>query len=858
MLAIVTAVTCALVAERVLYACVCLLFFIFGLGPDHKSTWFVSLFVQNTMSLVSGIANSLARLLAVSIRAVVWCVVIIMIWWALYYARRHSAPALIMFQRVYNSDMGGALRLAIVVPAQLLQLIWDAVVPMWNLVFYCIKTIPVRVVLENILDPGGLAEVEECVKHLALFIQQVIVSLFDYVSIILAPPVKSFDADLRLLDLMTPLAEWRLAVSNVLAWTGRMCSVASSVVDVTMYPFLDINFGLCVHNMCNAFLYFFIHVPAITVDRCKAGNGILVYCLPDFEPVFELLVEGLRNMGNLVDNWMDITMIIIQSVLTGTSPACDVGMAVIDLSSQSSLMGFNETTIVGIATSAFSLTDGWNVQVFERSERQNYPNAFSMPVRVNYGIAKVSASMDVAGLLGCECFNRAYGMQIICAVAPLDHLESSYIVPVEFAVPTTSFFMACERAKIKVETIRKPVTRYTSNSHSSVQSPVAEAAIWVTPMCSSEAVDVVCIDTFKLAGCFPYCMALWTKGYTGSLVLRSADDWWNTVAMVSRDCGLHTWDLVDGDLKETTSKLLRPTGVTSPWSQVEVQLNNSQCVYSANVFSRMDKTYASPAYSEHRSIRLTGQPFAFAGDLVFTAVETNMGIWGIEVHRIWGNQVIAACRVITHLNPCNTSSERGPHFCNSSKQVLRVSSGCCLRCCSRSTVCCSMCNRACLRASDSTVSTTRGLWSTDASKKSDKTPATDFLMCRLTVRLGKINSSWIALEKLMSFLGFFIPLFAECRSVRSEDVSGLDAIRVRVCEALFLSLPVRTERRSSASMQLLSSMTRTKRPGIIESKDICLYAVIQSRARALLKYPHRFLQTDACNAGKRVHNYPGQ
>jgi hypothetical protein len=704
MLAVVAILTAALVAERLLHASVCLILFILGVGPDRKSSWFVTLFVQNTTSLVSGAVGSFSRLLSVSLRAVLWCCVIIALWWVLFYAGQHSAPALIMFQRVYNSDVAGPLRMAIVVPTQLLQLIWDAIVPLWNLTVYCLHTIPVRVVLENVLDPEGLDEVKDCVKHLALFIQQTVTSLVDYVSCIITPP-DTFDPDRRLLDFMTPLAEWRLAVSYALTWVGRMCSVASAVVDVVLYPFLDINFGLCLHNLGNGLLYFLIHVPATTVERCKSGNGHTVYCLPDFDPVFDLVVEGLRNAGDLIDNWMDITMVIVQSVLTGTSPACDAGlMSVIDVASQSSLiMGANETTIVGIASAAFALTDGWNIQVFERAERHSYPDAFPMPVRVHYGIAKVSAAADITGLLGCSCSNQAYGMQIICAVAPLDPLEPSYFVPVEFSVPTTSFYMACERAKIKVETIRRPVTRFTSsNAQSSTRSPVAEAAIWVRPMCSSEVIDVVCIETFKLAGCFPYCMALWTKGYTGSLVLRSANEWWNSVAMVARDCGLHTWDLVDGEMQQVTSNLLQKSGIISPWARVEVQVNSSRCIYSGNTFSRMIKSEASSAYGEHRSITLSEQPFAFAGDLVFTAVQTTIGTWGIEVHRIWGNQVhFGTCTATACLNSRSSSSERGPHCWSRSRQCLRFSSGCCLRFCSMSMVCCSMCRRVCCSARDS-------------------------------------------------------------------------------------------------------------------------------------------------------------
>ena len=772
-------ITMALVCERFLYACVCLVLYLMGICNDGKSTWFVTLFIQNMSSLAAGTLSAFSRLLSVSIRTLLWCMVVMGVWWVLYYASRHSAPALIMFQRVYNAEVGGILRLAIVVPMQMLQLIWDAVIPLWNVVVYCVHSIPTRILLENVLDIEGLAEVKAFIVHLAYFVQKFLMSLVDYVQVIINPP-DLFDADFRLIDLMTPFAELRLAVSYGLTWVGRMCSVASSVVDIALYPFLDINFGLALHNLGNGLLYLIIHVPAVTVDRCKAGGGELVYCLPDFEPVFDLVVEGIRNVGNLVDNWLDIVMVIVQSVLTGTSPACDVGMAVIDIGAKSFMMGLNETTVVGIGTSAFALTDGWNIQVFERSESHNFPDAFPVAVRVNYGIAKVSASVDIPGLLGCMCSNQDYGMQIVCAVAPLDLLETSYFVPVEFSIPTTSFYMSCERAKIKVETIRRPVTRFTSNSQSTVRSPVAEAAIWVRPMCSSEMIDMGCIETFKLSGCFPYCMALWTKGYKGSLVLRPASDWWNTVAMVSRDCGLHTWDLRDGELKELTSTLRQKSGITSPWSKMEVQVNNTRCVYSGNTFSRMIKSAetTASAYSKHRSITLETQPFAFAGDLVFTAVHTstsNTGVefWGIEVHRIWGNQVLfllkIICSVTICLIPFNSSSERGPHFSKRSKHCLRLSSGCCLRLCSRSVVCCSICRSACLSATDSVVVVIGGsscCFSSrggavvvvvggvdgDASKKSARIPATDFLVSRSTVRFGRTSRSWIALEKLMSFL----------------------------------------------------------------------------------------------------------
>ena len=669
MLILTTAITIALILERINFAFITLLFYLFGIGPDRKSVWFVSSLMQNISSTTSAVSTSILRLFSFSVRGLIWCVLAISIWGALYVAMRYSAQGLISMQRGYNSDVGGAVRLAIVTPLQLIQLLWDGIIPLWNLIIYCLKTIPSRVLLENVLQ--NMSDFKQSIIHLAFFIQQLVMSLFSYVKVIINPP-DSFDPNLRLLDLITPLAQWRLSVSYMLSFVGDMCAIATSLLDVIMYPFLDINFGLGVHNIANSILTLLIHVPAVTIDRCKAGGGPVVYCLPDFEPVIELAVHGIRNFGLLIDNWLDVTMIIIQSVLTATSPACS-GWTVIDFNQGGGMMGVNETVITGISSNLFTKTDGWNVELYTRTTSTSFPGAFPLAMNVNYGIAAVSATMDVKGLLGCTCTDQDYGMQIICAVAPLDTLTPSYYVPVEFRVPTTSFYMGCSRSKIKLDSIRWPVTRYTSPNSRATNSPIAEAALWVRPACSSEWIDVACVETFKLAGCFPYCMALWTKGYTGSMILRSASEWQNSVAMMNRDCGLHTWDLKSGDVASLTDKLRQNSGVKSTWMDEEVQLNSSHCVYAPNTFSRMIRNTTN-AYSSYRSVAITGQPFAFAGDLALTAVNTVGNTWGIDVQRVWGNQVCVfythvlatleepiACSAIKLLNLRCSSSDIGPH-----------------------------------------------------------------------------------------------------------------------------------------------------------------------------------------------------
>jgi hypothetical protein len=656
MLAVVSVLTVVLFVERLTFAVVSLLFYVFGDRSHGKSVWFVTSMFQGVLGMVSSVVNSFCRLFAISFKGVLWCVVVMAVWGFLYVVAQHSSVALVSFQRVYNSEVGGLLRSVLVIPMQFALLILDALIPIFNMIVYVVKTVPVRIFTENILSDVG--DVVSCMEEMALFVSTMLESLVHWVMVLVDPPA-SFDPGLRVLDLLTPLAHARLAVSHALVWTGKMCSIATSILDLAFYPCLDVNFGQAVHNLLNAVLYLLVHVPATTVERCKVGVD-MIYCLPDFYPVFDLVTIGVRHAGILVDNWLDVSMIIIQAAITGTSPVCS-GWAVVNFHNGSGgIMGMNETRVLGIDANHFVKTDGWNVEVYTRDTVQSFPDAFPFPVRLDYGIAKVSASVDTAGVLGCKCTDEAWGMQIVCAVVPLNSGETAEIIPVEFQIPTTSFYMGCARSKIKVESIRWPVNRYTSNKKSSMQLK-AEAAVWVRPFCSSESIDIVCVETFTLAGCFPYCMGLLVRDFKGSIVLRDASEWTTTVSMVNRDCGLHTWDVTSGLLADTTARLRDNSGVTNIFMDGEVQLNSSQCVYSGSTLSRMVKT-SVPGYDVYRSVDLTSQPFAFTGDLVLTAVQLSTETWGVEVSRVWGNQgneytIVPVNKFIPALPPCKTPSD---------------------------------------------------------------------------------------------------------------------------------------------------------------------------------------------------------
>jgi hypothetical protein len=437
LLILVSAITAALVAERITFAFVSLLFHLFNQGPDRKSTWFVGALVQNAMDLLCSIASAVSRLFAISLKGLLFPTLLLALWGVAFVCARHSAVALIAFQKAYNSDVGGAFRLEVVIPMQLLQLIWDGLVPAYNLIVYCAKTIPTRIMLENVLH--NISHFENAMLNLGLFVRSLTTSLVAYVELIITPP-DSFDPNLRLLDLISPLAYWRLVVSYLLKWLGDVCSVASSLGDLVAYPFLDINFGLGVHHSVNALLTLVIQTPAVTIQRCHAGAGQVVYCLPDFEPAIELAVNGVRNFGLMFDNWLDVATIITQALLTGTTPQCS-GWTMVDFKSIGGLMGDNEMVIVGVDVHHFAKTDGWNIEVYSRTSVQAFPAAFPAAMNVEHGIAVVSVNANVQGLLGCACTDQAYGMQLLCAVAPLDRRRRT-LCPWSFRSPRPAFTWA--------------------------------------------------------------------------------------------------------------------------------------------------------------------------------------------------------------------------------------------------------------------------------------------------------------------------------------------------------------------------------------------------------------------------------
>ena len=205
-----------------------------------------------------------------------------------------------------------------------------------------------------------------------------------------------------------------------------------------------------------------------------------------------------------------------------------------------------------------------------------------------------------------------------------------------------------------------------------------DAAIWVSPLCTSRATKFpeVCTPLFKAAACYPYCMAARLRGSgSNGLVLYNAPDWHERVHLMGRDCIIDTPVLANPvQAFDTGAAKFMPSGThssTDPMPAAEAS-NEGDVVQGASViagkwdpstmgcvYSRSGKTIvlssAHPSYGPGgsnltttpaqlqqrtaRSILMQGQPFAYAGDVTLTATHAGNGEYWVSVDRLYGNEV---------------------------------------------------------------------------------------------------------------------------------------------------------------------------------------------------------------------------
>jgi hypothetical protein len=302
--------------------------------------------------------------------------------------------SVILFTDIWNQTIGPGIQVGVMVPLQLLSDILGSMVPLYNTFIWIWSKLFRIMVRENAIQNAEL--IPDLALGVASIVRTSALSSIAYLQTIrpCALPLTNecFDTSRRTFDLIGPLGAVRKTAIPVVQLAKNLCLSASGVLDITLYPLFDINFAYAAHNLVNFVLYTSIQMPMVTYQRCKMYTGgqvtvstpNVVYCLPDLQPSVLLLVNGLRYLGSLLDNWIDVTSIIVQGSLGFTIPSCDqFAPTLTAVNSSAELFGSNETTLVGIDDGLYALTDGYNVQYFNhRTQRESILHSNAWPIAV--------------------------------------------------------------------------------------------------------------------------------------------------------------------------------------------------------------------------------------------------------------------------------------------------------------------------------------------------------------------------------------------------------------------------------------------------------------------------------------------
>ena len=565
--------------------------------------------------------------------------------------------------RAYNAFFGPFIQGTVIALLDLFNMVFHGLVPLYNGSIFFVGR-----VLQGWLFPTMVQEIAtfkamgQALFNLAL---HSVMSLVGWVQTVVVdcPPSNGdacFDLSGRTLDLVTPLADARDSVIAASAFVGKVCPLASALVDIVTYPLMDLNFATGVHRLFNAVLFMFVQVPDVTFLRCQRhGAEEALMCTPDLDPIFAMLVSGVSDLGLMADNWLDATYVIVQGVLGWTSHACDaVSLAPPFLgpgSLRSSLFGGNQTAIVGLTGWLMAVTDGAAIAYYGRGSMR--AAVWPAPVNVSFGVAAVtyagSSTLDVTSLsssaysgstalFGCACVLDGRQIQIQCSVVPYEGLlaNQSSSVPVLFQDGAAQSALSCPDIDVVMQSVRWPATRFTSANPLPDCSLKAtcnqvDATVWVVPRAGCDAESTRC-------DCFPFCMGVrLAGGQAGPIVLYGASQWRSAVYAVRRDCNLQSASsqLLDG--------LSVSPGPGGPVSTVQtpsagglqyVVGSQISCTDNLLVTSLIDRAQ-HPAYTAPTPafLRNPAAPFVITGDTMLTAVRHGDGGYTVRVERLTGS-----------------------------------------------------------------------------------------------------------------------------------------------------------------------------------------------------------------------------
>ena len=284
---------------------------------------------------------------------------------------------------MWNNGGSAVLRGSLVVPLQLVNLVFQVMIPFWNALIYFTKGMTSAVLIPALQDNIDL--IMKAVTAATGVVQGMSSSVVSFVaSFQSCTDTGCLSVGTRVFDFLTPMVHVRLFVAHILMFGRNTCSVITPVLDVMAYPLLDSNFAQMLHAGLNAPLYAIIQLPLVTYARCaQAANDSdermrSLACTPDVAPVFNFAAASARYGGILIDDWLDVMWVTILSVFGKAPEKCAPAPLHLKMIAEQTLFGGNDTRIIGLGSSSYAITDGNSVQYtfYRGAIEQVFPPSF--------------------------------------------------------------------------------------------------------------------------------------------------------------------------------------------------------------------------------------------------------------------------------------------------------------------------------------------------------------------------------------------------------------------------------------------------------------------------------------------------
>ena len=659
-----------LILERIVYALVGIVWSDESELKQTMSYQFINSFIELISNIVFSVLYSALSLASALVTTLLWVSIVMLLGSVMYVTYEQAPWVWTDLARAYNAFLGPFVNTTIVGTADIVNTIFKGVVPLWNGFFFFLSRLLSGYFLPTVISESVTfgkigVSLYEFSKHSSI-------SLFSWVQpVAVTCPVSEGDACFslvdRTLDIVTPMANVRDVVGHFVGVVRNICDPITPIFDIVTFPFMDLNLAKGVHNIVNSILYLVVQMPEITHLRCsRHGDEASLMCTPDMDPFFSFLTTGIRDIGRMIDNWVEVIFVIVQGVLgTRSAPACESSVLSPPMLSsgqlRSTLFGSNQTVVVGLGGWLMAVTDG--VIIAYHGQGKMRMAAWPSVVNVSHGVAAVtystSSDRDVTrlsssayastatALMGCKCLSNGQRIQLQCAVMPYEGLlaNQSSFVPVFFQQGSTiEQALQCSDIDIVVQSVRWPATRF-----SSVTTPLpdcslsrtcnqVDATVWVVPRSNCDRESTVC-------SCHPFCMATRLAGSQASpLVLYSASQWRSKVYIVKRDCnlqsssasmqdGLSVSSLVDDTPVVTT----QVSGESPQFTASSVSEQTLSCTDNLLVTSIINRT-VHPAYTNPTAayLRDPSAPFVITGDTIFTSIKHGDGTHAVKVERLTG------------------------------------------------------------------------------------------------------------------------------------------------------------------------------------------------------------------------------